>query len=226
MMKMKSIIVATALVAGSATAQSPFEGVYGQIGVGYEQTKPTHDSGQVVVTGVGSFPLSATHSTSQGFTGVIGAGYMAPISSSFLLGLGVEYAPLTGSTASHTSSLNGAVIGTGSYQKQSMYNVFLSPATPIGKDGLLYGKVGYSGAAIKYTLDAASNTYNFTGYSLGIGYKQIISGGLYGFAEGNYFAYGNQTNTTSGSRGGFTVQSTATENATAYNLLVGLGYKF
>ena len=151
---------------------------------------------------------------------------MAPISSSFLLGLGVEYAPLTGSTASHTSSLNGAVIGTGSYQKQSMYNVFLSPATPIGKDGLLYGKVGYSGAAIKYTLDAASNTYNFTGYSLGIGYKQIISGGLYGFAEGNYFAYGNQTNTTSGSRGGFTVQSTATENATAYNLLVGLGYRF
>ena len=225
-MKMKSIIVATALVAGSATAQSPFEGVYGQIGVGYEQTKPTHDSGQVVVTGVGSFPLSATHSTSQGFTGVIGAGYMAPISSSFLLGLGVEYAPLTGSTASHTSSLNGAVIGTGSYQKQSMYNVFLSPATPIGKDGLLYGKVGYSGAAIKYTLDATSNTYNFTGYSLGIGYKQIISGGLYGFAEGNYFAYGNQTNTTSGSRGGFTVQSTATENATAYNLLVGLGYRF
>lgn len=225
-MKMKSIIAATALVAGSATAQSPFEGVYGQIGVGYEQTKPTHDSGQVVVTGVGSFPLSATHSTSQGFTGVIGAGYMAPISSSFLLGLGVEYAPLTGSTASHTSSLNGAVIGTGSYQKQSMYNVFLSPATPIGKDGLLYGKVGYSGAAIKYTLDAASNTYNFTGYSLGIGYKQIISGGLYGFAEGNYFAYGNQTNTTSGSRGGFTVQSTATENATAYNLLVGLGYRF
>ena len=225
-MKMKSIIAATALVAGSATAQSPFEGVYGQIGVGYEQTKPTHDSGQVVVTGVGSFPLSATHSTSQGFTGVIGAGYMAPISSSFLLGLGVEYAPLTGSTASHTSSLNGAVIGTGSYQKQSMYNVFLSPATPIGKDGLLYGKVGYSGAAIKYTLDATSNTYNFTGYSLGIGYKQIISGGLYGFAEGNYFAYGNQTNTTSGSRGGFTVQSTATENATAYNLLVGLGYRF
>ena len=225
-MKMKSIIAATALVAGSATAQSPFEGVYGQIGVGYEQTKPTHDSGQVVVTGVGSFPLSATHSTSQGFTGVIGAGYMAPISSSFLLGLGVEYAPLTGSTASHTSSLNGAVIGTGSYQKQSMYNVFLSHATPIGKDGLLYGKVGYSGAAIKYTLDAASNTYNFTGYSLGIGYKQIISGGLYGFAEGNYFAYGNQTNTTSGSRGGFTVQSTATENATAYNLLVGLGYRF
>ena len=73
-MKMKSIIAATALVAGSATAQSPFEGVYGQIGVGYEQTKPTHDSGQVVVTGVGSFPLSATHSTSQGFTGVIGAG--------------------------------------------------------------------------------------------------------------------------------------------------------
>lgn len=225
-MKMKSIIAATALVAGSATAQSPFEGVYGQIGVGYEQTKPTHDSGKVVVTGVGSFPLSATHSTSQGFTGVIGAGYMAPISSSFLLGLGVEYAPLAGSTSTHTSSLNGAVIGTGSYQKQSMYNIFLSPATPIGKDGLLYGKVGYSGAAIKYTLDATSNTYNFTGYSLGIGYKQIISGGLYGFAEGNYFAYGNQTNTTSGSQGEFTVQSTATENATAYNLLVGLGYRF
>ena len=226
MMKMKSIIAATALVAGSATAQSPCEGVYGPIGVGYEQTKPTHDSGQIDVTGVGSFPLSAAHSTSQGFTGVVGVGYMAPISSSFLLGLGVEYAPLAGSTASHTSLMNGTVIGTGTYQKQSMYNIFLSPATPIGKDGLLYGKIGYSGAAIKFTLDGTSNTYNFNGYSLGIGYKQIISGGFYGFAEGNYFAYGNQTNTTDFSRAGLRIQSTATENATAYNLLVGLGYKF
>jgi len=225
-MNMKLTLAVTAFIAGSASAQSAFEGFYGQIGVGYEQTKPTHDSGQVNVVGVASFPLSATHSTSQGFTGVVGAGYMAPISSSFLLGLGVEYAPLAGSTASHTSSINGTAIGTGTYQKQSMYNIFLSPATPIGKDGLLYGKVGYSGAQIKYTLDANSNTYNFTGYSLGIGYKQIISGGLYGFAEGNYFAYGNQTATTSGRQGGFNVQSTATENATAYNLLVGLGYKF
>lgn len=210
----------------SYAQSNTFEGFFGQIGIGYEQTKPTHDSGQVTIAGLGTIPLAVSQSTSQGFTGVVGLGYMAPVYPNFLLGFGVEYAPIAGSSSSHTSSINGTVIGTGTYQKESMYNIFISPATPLGKDGLIYGKVGYSGAAIKYSLASNSNTYNFTGYSLGLGYKQIISGGLYGFVEGNYFSYGNQTATTSGRIGAYSVQSTATENATSYNLLVGLGYKF
>jgi hypothetical protein len=59
-----------------------------------------------------------------------------------------------------------------------------------------------------------------------LGYKQIIQGGLYGFGEFNYMSYGNQTASATGTVSGYTVNSSITSNANAYNLIVGLGYKF
>jgi hypothetical protein len=54
----------------------------------------------------------------------------------------------------------------------------------------------------------------------------MIQGGLYGFGEFNYMSYGNQTASSTGTVSGYTVTSSITSNANAYNLLVGLGYKF
>ena len=151
---------------------------------------------------------------------------MTAINQDFLLGIGAEYSPIAGQKTNYSGSVLGASLGNGQYNKENSYNIFLSPATPIGKDGLLYGKVGYTGATIKDTFGSTSSTKNYNGYSLGIGYKQIISGGLYGFAEGNYFSYGNQTSTGSGVISGYTVTASTTTNANAYNLLLGLGYQF
>jgi outer membrane immunogenic protein len=61
---------------------------------------------------------------------------------------------------------------------------------------------------------------------LGLGYKQIIKGGWYGFAEGNYFIYTPTTYNMSGigPLGAYTATQKISFNG--YNLLAGVGYKF
>ena len=76
---------------------------------------------------------------------------MAAVTKDFLLGIGAEYSPIAGQKANYSGSVLGTSLGNGSYNKENSYNIFLSPATPVGNDGLLYGKVGYTGASIKDT---------------------------------------------------------------------------
>ncbi len=220
------VVTGFAITSQLAMAQSKFEGAYGQIGVGYESVAPSFSNSNFTVSGVGTAPINTSINNSNGFTGVITVGYMTAINKDFLLGIGAEYSPIAGQKANYSGSVLGTSLGNGSYNKENSYNIFISPATPVGSDGLLYGKVGYSGASIKDTFGSSSQTLNFTGYSLGLGYKQIIQGGLYAFAEGNYFSYGNKTSTSSGVIAGYNVSSSITSSANAYNLLVGIGYKF
>ncbi len=216
----------TSLACVHANAQSKFEGAFGQIGIGYESVAPSFSNSNFTVVGVGTAPINTSISNSNGFTGVVTVGYMAAVTKDFLLGIGAEYSPIAGQKANYSGSVLGTSLGNGSYNKENSYNIFLSPATPVGNDGLLYGKVGYTGASIKDTFGSSSTTLNYTGYSLGLGYKQIIQGGLYGFGEFNYMSYGNKTSTSSGTIAGYTVTSSVTSNANAYNFLVGIGYRF
>ncbi len=212
---------------GTAHAQSTsFDGFFGQVGIGFESVSPSFSNSGVNVTGYGYFPYNTSIDSSNGFTGTITAGYMIPVSKDFLLGIGAEYSPLESQSSNYTVGISGLGTAQGSYKKENSYNFFISPATPIGNDGLLYGKVGYTGASIKSSLGGSSGSQTYTGYSLGLGYKQIITGGLYGFAEGNYFNYGNKTNSYSGTILGAAYTETLTTSANAYNFLVGVGYKF
>lgn len=222
-------VLATALGAASisaAQAQSKFDGFYGQVGVGYESVQPSFSNSNITVSGVGSAPIGTSISNANSFTGVVTLGFMTTVTKDFLLGLGAEYAPIAGQKANYSASVGGVSIGNGEYNKENSYNIFITPATPIGQDGLLYGKVGYTGASVKDTFAGSSATTNYTGYSLGLGYKQIIQGGLYGFAEGNYMSYSNKTASASSQYAGYTITASNTTSANAYNLLVGIGYKF
>jgi outer membrane immunogenic protein len=142
-----------------------------------------------------------------------------------LLGIGAEYAPFNGQSANYSYTAAGTTVN-GTWKKQNSYNIFLSPATPVGADGLLYGKVGYTGTSIQATEVGTTNTDNLTGYSLGVGYKQIIRGGLYGFGEVNYASYSNKSSTYSGVIAGRAYSYTNTVKANATNVVVGVGYKF
>jgi outer membrane immunogenic protein len=194
-MKIKLLVAAAAtVVASSAMAQSAFEGAYGQVGVGYQSNKPAIDG--------------VNFDSSNGIAATVGAGYTFAINKTFLLGIGAEYSPIA------SSSANGMGEEAFTYKNQNAYNIFLSPGIAVSKDGLAYAKIGYTGTSVK----AADTTWNLTGYSLGLGYKQVINGGLYGFAEGNYLTYGNKTFTDSD--GSYQVKSNS------MNLLVGVGYKF
>jgi hypothetical protein len=200
-MKIKLLVAAAAtIMASSAMAQSAFEGAYGQLGIGYQSSKPKTDSSE------------ESYSSTTGFASVIAAGYNFQVTKDFLLGIGAEYSFLPTSQANLTDTDDGMTL-TEKYKNQNTYNIFLSPGIVISKDSLAYAKVGYTGTS--YKNESEGITDNLQGYSLGLGYKQIISGGLYGFAEGNYFSYNNKTTACGNKLSG-----------NSMNLLVGVGYKF
>jgi hypothetical protein len=213
-MKTKQLIIATALasacIAPSAFAQSVFQGFYGQIGIGYESSAPNFSGGTVTGT---PYTYSVSSSNLHYFTGTVAAGYYFPVSNAFLLGIGAEYSPIESSSTNYTVNIPSAKFSESQgVKKVNSYNIFISPAWAIDKEKLAYVKVGYAGAQYK-----AENTDNFTGYSLGIGYRQIISGNWYGFGESNYASYGNQN---------LASNASGTVSVKAMNLLVGVGYKF
>jgi hypothetical protein len=220
----------------SAQAQSNFEGAYGQLGIGYSSINPSGGSSTLTPpagNSPSSYNMANSISSSNSFNGIISAGYNFTVQPQFLLGIGVDYMPVAGQSANFSLSNSGLSPSTlsGTYKQNSLYNIFLTPGYAIEPDKLVYAKLGYSGVQIKTTSNSTGNsgTTNYTGYLIGLGYKQIITGGLYGFGEVNYTSYGNQTSTVTGpwnTAPTGTYNLSATSNANAFNVMVGVGYKF
>jgi outer membrane immunogenic protein len=229
-MKKTLILAALLSVAASASAQSSkFNGAFGQIGIGYESVSPTSASGSLSVNRQ-TLNANPNFSTSNSFAGTVAVGWYQDIAKGYLLGIGAEYSPIEGASTGQTVSApvrlpnQNNINNSYTYQKKNSYNIFISPALTVGDDGLAYAKIGYTGAQVK---EYTSLTYNFTGYSLGLGYKQFFSAGWYGFAEANYASYGSQTQSaTNPVAGGRTLTASGTNSLTSYNGLVGIGYKF
>ena len=212
-MKVKSLIVGLGFISITAPsfAQSVFTGFYGQVGIGYENSTPSY-SGGTLNNSAYSYGISG--GTTNSFAGTATIGYYFPVTGNFLLGIGAEYSPLSGTSSNATVTIPALKYSESqSIKKGDSYNLFISPAYAIDKEKLAYAKVGYSSA--NYEIGGDNDTYN--GYSLGLGYRQIIQGSWYGFAEVNYTSYGNQNVATNAS-------GTASFKVT--NALVGVGYKF
>jgi hypothetical protein len=212
-MKVKSLIVGIGFISltASSFAQSVFEGFYGQVGIGYENSTPSY-SGGTLNNSAYSYGISG--GTTNSFAATATIGYYFPVTGNFLLGIGAEYSPLSGTSSNATVTIPALKYSESqSIKKGNSYNLFISPAYAIDKEKLAYAKVGYSSA--NYEIGGDNDTYN--GYSLGLGYRQIIQGSWYGFAEVNYMSYGNQNVATNAS-------GTASFKVT--NALVGVGYKF
>lgn len=214
------VIGALATTITSVNAQSKFEGAYGQVGIGYESVSPTTST--TLTYGGINIPTSIGVNNSNSFGGTATLGYTFAVTNEFLLGFGGEYSPIESQKQNISVNLAGQSIPAGSYQKKNSYNFFLSPGLMVGTDALAYAKVGYTGASF----DTGGDTTNYTGYSLGLGYKQIITGGLYGFGEVNYASYGNQTSSQSAVVSGNILRMSVTSSANVTNVLLGLGYKF
>ncbi len=227
-----AITIAGLTISGAAMAQSAFEGFYGQVSTGFEHnvvenaTATGQDFGGVanvsntVSPSVNSAPL------------VLGLGYTFLVKDKFTLGLGVDYSALTQTT----NTVGFYYPGTGStnvynynFTVSNRFSLFVTPGYAIDRDKLAYVKLGYTNQRIKYSqtncCSAPSNTDNVNGYVLGLGYKQTITQGLYAFAEANYYAYEKSSLSSTYTDGpGGTVS--ASPSSSAYNLLVGVGYKF
>lgn len=201
-------------------------GFYTQFGIGYQSFSPNLSNSNYTVGGT-TYGSSTQASNAQSVTGTVTAGYDFPVNPGFLLGVGAELSPLAGKSASVGGGTFGGVnIPASSYKVNNTYNLFVSPIFPLDKMTALYGKVGYS----KANISAGPNldSLGYSGYSVGLGYKTIVSGNFYAYVEGNYYNYGkvNDSGTAiipgTSSSYGYSNSSTAT----SYNLLYGIGMRF
>jgi outer membrane immunogenic protein len=254
------------LTAFNAQAQSAFAGFYGQVSTGYESNQLGSLSGSATSTPNQNSDNIRT-SPSQTFGGaplVLGAGYSWQASEKWLIGVGVDYSALTQTSSNipinHTNApgnnnIAGQTTGNGaSMQLSNRFNLFVSPGYAIDKDKLAYLKAGYSQVTAQYnretsitrTLNGVSTAANATGgsqssnqggYLIGLGYKQIITSGLYGFVEGNYMSYSNPSYSYSSTKrptltlngvspAGTSTVYTSFANLNTYQFLIGLGYAF
>jgi hypothetical protein len=197
---------------------------------------------------------------------VFGVGYYWQASDKWLIGVGADYSALSQTSSSISGPVTNApgntllaagatVTGNNASLKLSdRFNIFITPAYAIDKDKLVYLKAGYSQVASQFSRHtSATRTFNGVstttpatagtlssnegGYLIGLGYKQIITKGLYGFVEGNYMAYSapsySATATVNATNNLHNVTTTGTRtqyynfaSLNSYQLLVGLGYAF
>jgi len=241
-MKIKLLAAVAAIVlATSSMAQSAFQGFYGEIATGYESNSVSN--GNINTTD------STWNASSQNFGGapiVIGVGYNFSVAPQWLVGLGVDYSILPQTSSSYTVSnsangsnnAGGALTGA-TYKTSNRYNITVSPGYVIDKDKLAYLKAGYSSVSLTNNgptnyvdygdsgnngpVSVGSQSKTLSGYIIGLGYKQMITSGLYGYAEGNYMSYGKANFSATASDGTLV---TSNPSLNSYQLLVGIGYKF
>jgi len=223
-MKIKLLVAAAAtVVASSAMAQSAFEGAYGQLGVGYDQNSLSSSN----LTVGGATVVTTPGSNGGSFAGVIGLGYNFSVTKDFLLGIGADYGVMPSSSFSGTNA-----VGTTNTKISNRYNIFVTPGYVIDKDKLAYLKAGYSSQTVKVIDGPGSPTVGETlgsgsanGYVVGLGYKQMVSKGFYGFGEANYYDYSGANFTAVTLSDGSRI-SNYSPKTSAYQFLVGVGYKF
>jgi outer membrane immunogenic protein len=227
-MKIKLLVAAAAtVVASTAMAQSAFEGFYGQAGVGYENN--TVSSRSITVTApagsTGGGSASAPSSSGGGFSGVLGLGYNFSVAPQWIVGLGADYAPTSVTTS--TQALCNGCDSTNNYKIKNRYNIFITPGYEIDKDKLVYAKGGFSSQSMVWQGQAGfagyTNSMNVNGFVAGLGYKQLVDKNIYVFGEGNYYSYSSKTLTATTSTGYVLSQP---QTPSAYQFLVGVGYKF
>ena len=232
-MKIKLLVAAAAtVVASSAMAQSAFQGFYGQIATGYESNTVSNSTGTITTTNATNNNVAFNGASASNMPLVVGLGYNYQASKEFLIGLGVDYSVLT------TSQFNGsynATAGTQTgYKVSDRYSIYITPGYVIDKDKLAYFKAGYSNQKRTWYDNVSTSetngqqvaSGNASGYVVGLGYKQMITSGLYGFGEANYYSYSNPSwsyqTLSDGAKGSNVTGATSS----AYQLLVGVGYKF
>jgi hypothetical protein len=230
-MKSKLLLACSGLMFSCTVfAQSQFAGAYGQISTGYENNRVS--SAQLTGTPYGGTPSTTNSiSTNNGSAPlVLGLGYLFPVKNNFTLGLGIDYSTLTQETGSSAFYYSGDSDNYNyKFTISNRFSIFAAPGYAIDKDKLAYAKIGYSSQSVQYSqtncCSSPSNKAQVSGYVLGLGYKQLITGGLYGFVEANYYSYAKPSlSSTYTDDGGGTVSSNP--NVSAYNLLLGVGYRF
>jgi outer membrane immunogenic protein len=254
-MKIKLIVAAAATVVASSTmAQSAFQGFYGQLSTGYESNSASGLSSPLTLSNGVDSATAYVGAPNQSFGGaplIAGLGYSFSVAPKWIIGVGADYSFLSQQSPAYSYSLSSSDISGGvslsgaNIKVSNRFNISISTGYEIDKDKLVYLKAGFSsikGAASAPTdvtvggktmpisdagFSPSGQSKTLNGYILGVGYKQIISGGFYAFAEGNYLNYGKQNfGKTTPIESGITLTTNTSSGINSYQFLVGVGYKF
>lgn len=207
------------LASQSAQAQAEaWQGPWVHAGAGVATFIPGFSGGQYM----GASPYSGSKKDINTAIASISAGYTLAIAGPWSLGLAATISPGTSPSADYAvliSTPRGITTGPGTYNVANIYSLTLQPGYAIDKEKLVYAKVGYTGATANTDSDSFGKaSADLSGYALGVGYKQVITDGLYGYAEFNYASYSNVNVPYS--------QLSGTINATGMDVMVGLGWRF
>ena len=243
-------VLATSANAQSAK-KNAWEGFFGQYSVGFASFSPKIGSTSIAPVSPltaytnpqprglgGNINVDASANTLNTATNAISAGYNFGINESYVLGLGASYyigATGSGSGTFTLSSPGGSIAGglvtvpalnqpsNFQYQLKNLWAVTLQPGYVIDKNKLVYAKVGYTAVTIGLNSSTAPyQTNNLSGYTLGLGYKQMITESVYLLGEANYGGFSNKAASIASSVG--TLSSTV--GGSGYDFLVGVGYRF
>ena len=237
-MKKLLFVITAALLSASASAQSTFEGFYGQVATGYESNQFGNTSSRDTAGDI----WNSGSQNANGVPLVLGLSYNYSIAPKWLVGLGIDYSALSQETSIYNSTRAPEILSGSELQTSNRFNIFVTPGYEIDKDKLVYLKAGYSMVDVKqtnpnyYTSNTpgiGNNTVSYVsgdsqsktvgGFVVGLGYKQMITSGFYGFAEASYMNY---------SKPSFSATTTAqyttntSPSLSIYQALVGIGYKF
>jgi outer membrane immunogenic protein len=209
-----------------------WEGAYAQIGAGYASFMPSSQPGITTLPaalGSGKYVNSSTANNVNGPTANISLGYNYGINEKLIIGIGGTFFPGASSSAKlsfTTPSLSSTT--NGSYNVKNVYNIFLSPGYVIDKDRMSYAKFGYTGATVSANAPTGSNSFPnkevaINGFSMGVGYKQMVTQSLYLLGEVNYAIF-KPASASVTTNSGAIVNTNIKGNGA--DLIVGVGYRF
>ena len=230
--KISALVLAMAgAFATSANAQTsntnPWEGFYAEAAVGYGVFTPTINNASIKNPSLGTLPVVTQQDNLSSGINKLGLGYTFGINDKYTLGIAASYSLGASSAASGTFAgiYNGSALPSKwfKYQIKDVWSVTLNPGYAIDKDKLAYAKVGMTGNTMGINGQTANyQTYNFTGYVLGLGYKQMVTQSVYFLGEVNYAGISSKTATIQTSGGPIT----GNVGGSGVDVLVGVGYKF
>jgi outer membrane immunogenic protein len=220
----------SSLAITSSFAQSVFEGPFVQGALGYTSVS-TKFNETVSLPNNSYNPQNFSADDLSVLTGNVGVGYTFVVAPKYLVGVSIDYMPITsGSAKSQISfpNLPGNLVPNtipGSYQMKNPLNISLMPGYEISSTQEIYAKVAYTTATVIYSdsITAATST-QMSGYTLGLGYKQALQNKLYVFAEGLYTKFQDQSTSITGPIGASSASLSV--GSSGYTFLVGGGYKF
>lgn len=227
--KISALVLALAAAfATSAHAQSaktnPWEGFYAEAAVGLAQFNPTISSASIQTAGR-TLPVTTQQDNLSSGINKIGLGYTFGIDDKYTLGIAASYSLGASSAANGSFWVSGAPSTAKwfKYQIKDVWSVTLNPGYAIDKDKLAYAKVGMTGNTMGINGQTANyQTVNFTGYVLGLGYKQLVTKSIYVLGEVNYAGISSKTATIQTSSGPLS----GNVGGSGVDVLVGVGYKF